>query len=99
MKREKLKIDSIKITSFITKLDNVDGNTIQGAENNGSGWYCSWYLSGCVLSLECPTAQAETACWTKAPIAGICPTGLQISKIDPGLCPKSVPGVNCPANK
>lgn len=86
MKKTKLKLDNIKVDSFITTLQDSEKGTIQAGEG-------SWLLSGCLLSLTCPKAPApnnQSANWTKAPIVQMCDTGASrdiITQLDPQLCP------------
>ncbi len=52
MKKEKIKLNDIKIESFITKLDQNEKATLDGAQNSGY-WLCSLWVSGCLLTHNC----------------------------------------------
>lgn len=56
--KKRLSLDAIKVKSFITKLEHEKKETIVGGE---SQFWCSWYISGCVLSLQCGKLPADVA--------------------------------------
>lgn len=61
MKREKLKITDLKVTSFVTKMDDSQKETIGGEAAANS-----WLISGCVLTFNCPTylVKSEACCFS-----------------------------------
>ncbi len=56
--KKKLTLGSIKVESFITKLDNEKKETIVGGD---SQFWCSWWVSRCALSLLCGGAPPSVA--------------------------------------
>lgn len=70
--KKKLSLTSIEVKSFVTKLDDKNKETIVGGE---SQFWCSWYLSGCVLSLLCGEAPPGVATPTEP-----------ASKLNPEIC-------------
>jgi hypothetical protein len=74
MKKKKLKLNTVKIESFVTTIDDKEKETIGGA----SGWaVCSLYLSGCLLSATCTPAPPPIRDKTPARI---------VSHNQPGIC-------------
>ncbi len=71
MEKKKLKLDNIKVESFITMSDE-DRKTIQGA---GKDEAASWLLSGCLTSFRCTPQtilEDRSATWTMSPYLQMC---------------------------
>lgn len=79
MEKKKLKLDNIKVESFITKLNEEDKQTVIGGE---SQFWCSWLISGCALSFNCKSVICKTN-----PIGIHGCDQLNTSKAEPALCP------------
>lgn len=79
MKKRKLTLDDIEISSFVTTINDKEKITYPGGDTaqlaDSDGFFCSWYLSGCMLTLNCRTVgQHKKECFTNAPILEICQT-------------------------
>lgn len=55
MKKQKLKLDNLQITSFVTQLNESEKITVAAGDGGEvNGFWDSWLISGCVFSLACP---------------------------------------------
>jgi len=89
MQKKKLSLDKIEIQSFITQLNSEERKTFEGGVDT-SGFFCSWYLSGCVLTLNCNTMQLDTTCKSRVKIVQLCndtSTKMELSKGLAETCP------------
>ncbi len=92
MEKKKLKLNSIKVESFVTKLDDSEKITVNGAA--GSGWFvCSLYLSGCIASLNCPTFTCNPP--VQSLVIHDCDQAPELSKQNSGFCLNSYDPNGC----
>jgi len=59
MKKKKLKIEDLKVDSFVTSVEGNNMNTVKGG--TGSAWY--WFLPEKEVKYEASVRDVAGGCW------------------------------------